>query len=186
MNALNQLRQSESRLIASVEAATRAVDAIGTGALDAALEQLHGAVSRARSRLFEALANVELMIGGVARDFEFAAGELEADGAAPVASAATTHQPSQDEPAAAEPVSVPPVASTQPEATQEAATANPSQEPDGIDLREVADVAAVGTDGTQGEPVGGVNRIAEALNAAPSANGHTGEGKARGRRRGKK
>lgn len=178
MNAIQNLRQTESRLVAAIAETTAAIDSIGTGRVDAALADLETAIARARGRLDAALGFLQAVVGGLASDFDAAAVALEEDATADrqTETAAAAPAFAQGEPGAA--ASVPATDATTPEATQEAAeatspeigmasTAPPSSVP----------VDAIGTDGSAVEPV---NRVAEVLDAVPSANGR---GKGHGRRR---
>lgn len=62
---LSQLTAAEAALVASIDAATARLDAVGTSALDAALERLRVAAGAAASRLAGAGAAVAAIAGGV-------------------------------------------------------------------------------------------------------------------------
>jgi hypothetical protein len=165
MNAVSQLRQSESHLVAAIEQATATVNAIGTSKVEAAMTDLHEAVCRARSRLDTTLAALEGMIGHVAASFEDAARALAED-AAP---ADPTPQLVRDLMADTEAAQVPAPVPEPARPTDDGATAQ--EEAEAYEAEQAAARPA--------------NRIAELLGAEPSANGkHEPAGK--GRRRGKK
>jgi hypothetical protein len=192
MNALTQLHQTESRLVASIEAAARAVDDIGTDHLGAALAGLEAAVGRARERLDTALGHMQAVVAGLASDYEAAALSVEADVCPTAEPIGNPPVVAQEPPAAVEATNVPATSTTRQTATQEPETASAEQRVEALvsavlggDVGEVErlttgkteEPAANGTDDGQADPG---HLAAAAIGVKPAANGHA---KGHGRRR---
>lgn len=79
MNTLTALKAAESKLISTLDAATLAVDAVGTDALQAAVSRFEEAALHAQARLDNAMRIFSEAVGGAAALAGRLAGELLAD-----------------------------------------------------------------------------------------------------------
>lgn len=82
MPSLKELANAENALVSSIRTAVAAVNRIGTGSVDQALEELSAAVCGAQHRLAIALDRLGALVHGATYDYARASAALDADVAA--------------------------------------------------------------------------------------------------------